>query len=75
MRAVRGKNQVLSLISTQESKLYDLIELQGFLPITGLSERDAHLAENLYKQNVVKRVRKQNQPGYVTYESQQKTSI
>lgn len=75
MRAVRGKNQVLSLIGSQESKLYDLIELKGFLPAVGLSERSAHLAENLYKQNIIKKVRKQSQLGYTTYESQQTASI
>lgn len=75
MRAVRGKNNVLSLIGTHESKLYDLIELRGFLSAVELSERDAHLAENMYIQNVIKKVRKNTQPGYTTYASQQKNSI
>ncbi len=75
MRAVRGKNKILSLIGIQESKLYDLIELQGFLPVTGMSERDIQIAEHLYQQNILNKVRKNNQPGYMSYESQQKNSF
>jgi hypothetical protein len=67
MRAVKGKNGLLTLISTMESKIYDLAETQGFLDQASLSERDQHIVNQLYQQNVIRKVRKGNSVGYATY--------
>ncbi len=67
MRAVKGKDKVLSLISRPESQIYSNVEATGFVPCTSLSERDLYVAEELYQKNILKKVRKDNCVGFKTY--------
>lgn len=67
MRAVRGKNGVLSLINRDEVRLFNKIDLERFLDINNLSERDMFIAEDMYKKNVLRKVRKETKVGYKIY--------
>jgi hypothetical protein len=73
MRAVTGKNGTLAMVTREEAGLYNQAEFDGFLPINRLHERHAHLAEELYKKNVFRKIRKGDQYGYTTH--QQKTPL
>ena len=70
MRAVKGKNQKLSLISSLESKLFNKIEEDGFLEVNSMSERDNYLADELYKRDIIKKVKRDNTIGYKTFKKE-----
>jgi len=67
MRAVKCKNNQLSLISSFEAKLYSRAETFGSINATELSERDAHLAEEMHKKNILNKKSKNGVVHYVTY--------
>lgn len=73
MRAVKGKNNILNLISRDEASLFNKTEFNEFLDISTLSERDLYIAEELYKKNVLKKVRRGESIGYKVYP--QKTQL
>jgi hypothetical protein len=72
MRAVKGKNNFLSLINNPETSLFNKCDMEKFLDVNTLSERELHLAEELYKRDVFKKVRKGDKIGYKTYIQKQK---
>lgn len=67
MRAVKGKNQQLCFISKEETRLFNKAEFEGFLNISNLSERDSYIAEELYKKNVLCKIRRNEHVGYRIY--------
>lgn len=73
MRAVKCKHGTLSLISRDEARLFNKIDFDKFCDINTLSERDFYMAEELYKKNVLRKVRKENKIGYKVHP--QKTSV
>ncbi|MBM37806.1 MAG: hypothetical protein CMO97_01920 [Woeseia sp.] len=70
MRAVKGKNEKLSLISSLEAKIFNKIEEDGFLEVNTMSERENFLADDLYKRDIVKKVRRDNTIGYKTFKKE-----
>jgi hypothetical protein len=72
MRAVKGKNNFLSLINNPETALFNKCDMEKFLDVNTLSERELHLAEELYKRDVFNKVRKGDKIGYKTYIQKQK---
>ena len=72
MRAVKGKNNFLSLINNPETSLFNKCDMEKFLDVNTLSERELHLAEELYKRDVFKKVIKGDKIGYKTYIQKQK---
>lgn len=69
MRAVKCKHNVLSFINALETRIFDLVEAAGCLDISKLNERDQHIAEEMHKKNVLKKVKNDNFIGYKTYSS------
>lgn len=67
MRAVKGKNKILSLISLEESRLFTKIEQEGFVHISNLTEREQTLANDLHTKNILQKVQKNNHVGYAIY--------
>lgn len=67
MRAIIGKNGILSIIGRDEGRLFRKIDFDKFCDINTLSERDQYIAEELYKKNLLKKVRKENKVGYKIY--------
>ena len=70
MRAVKGKNERLSLISSLEAKIFNKIEEDGFLEVNSMSERENFLADDLYKRDILKKVRRDNTIGYKTFKKE-----
>jgi hypothetical protein len=72
MKAVKGKNNFLSLISSMESRLFNKVDLQGFTGVNTLDEREQYIAEELYKKDVLQKLRKGADVGYKTYPQKRK---
>lgn len=70
MRAVKGKNQKLSLISSLEARLFNKIEEDGFIDLNSMSERDNYLADDLYKRDILKKVKRDNTIGYKIFKKE-----
>ena len=68
MRAVKCKDGVLSLISSQQARLFNKIEFDKFVDINTLNERDIYIAKEMYEQNIIRKVRKGNKIGYKTFQ-------
>tara|TARA_B110000444_G_scaffold250498_1_gene277024 strand:+ start:1032 stop:1256 length:225 start_codon:yes stop_codon:yes gene_type:complete len=74
MKAVKCKDGHLSFISSLESQLFNKIDFDKFLDINTLDERTLHIAEEMYKQNVIRKITtKEGKVGYKTYP--QKTQV
>jgi hypothetical protein len=71
MRAVKCKDNQLSLISKFESELYAQVETLGKLNTLGLSERDAHLADEMHKKNIFQKEVKNGCECYTLYSAKQ----
>ena len=67
MRAVKGKNKILSLINNPESSFFNKLNMEGFINVNTLNERELYIAEEMYKKNVIRKVRKGEWIGYKTY--------
>jgi len=72
MRAVKGKNNFLSFINNPETALFNKCDMEQFVDVNTLSERELHLAEELYKRDVLNKVRKGDKIGFKTYIQKQK---
>jgi len=72
MRAVKGKNGILSILCRDETALFNKADFTGFLDISSLTEREQYVAEEMYKKNVLKRVKKAESIGYKTYQQKAK---
>ena len=72
MRAVKGKNNQLSFINKFETDLYNLAETLGSVNATDLSERDAHIAEEMYQKNIFNKEVKNGRILYKIFPPKQK---
>ena len=54
MRAVKCKDNQISLINGAQARLFNLAEISKLKAID-LSERDAYIAEEMYQQNIFKK--------------------
>ncbi len=67
MRAVKDKNKYLNLISSTEARLFNKVDLSGFIGVNTLDEREQYIAEELYKKDVLQKIQKGEQVGYKIY--------
>jgi hypothetical protein len=67
MRAVRDMNGLTTLINRDEARVFNKIDLENFVSVNTLSERDHFLAEEMYKRNVLQKVEKEHSVGYKIY--------
>jgi hypothetical protein len=72
MRAVKDKNKYLNLISSTEAKLFNKIDLTGFVNVNSLDEREQYIAEEMYKKDVLQKVTKGEKVGYKIYPQKEK---
>ena len=49
MKAVKDKNNYVNLISSLEAKLFNKVDLNGFLGVNNMDEREFYIAEEMYK--------------------------
>ena len=73
MRAVKDKNNYLNFISTLENRVFNKIDLSGFLSVNSMDEREFYIAEEMYKKDILQKVTKGEELGYKTYP--QKTKL
>lgn len=64
MRAIKNKHGTLTMISLEESRLLSKIEMNIFVPLNTLSEREAEVANELYRRNLLRRGKKNSDVGY-----------
>lgn len=72
MKAVKDKNKYLNLISSIEAKIFNKVDLSGFVSVNSLNEREQYIAEELYKKDVLQKLRKGEQVGYKIYPQKEK---
>jgi len=72
MKAVKDKNKYLNLISSTEAKIFNKVDLSGFVSVNSLDEREQYIAEELYKKDVLQKVKKGEQVGYKIYPQKEK---
>jgi hypothetical protein len=72
MKAVKDKNQYLNLISSTEARVFNKIDLSGFVNVNSLDEREQYIAEELYKKDILEKVSKGEKVGYKTYKQKHK---
>ena len=72
MKAVKGKDNILSLINKFETQLYDQAELFGGLKLNELSECDAHRCDVMQQKNIFNKVNKNGCECYIIYSAKQK---
>ena len=65
-------NEYLSLISSTESRIFNKVDLQGFTGVNTLDEREQYVAEELFKKDVLQKIRKGADIGYKTYPQKRK---
>ena len=58
MRAVKDKNKYLNLISSTEARLFNKVDLSGFVGVNTLDEREQYIAEELFKKDVLQKIQK-----------------
>tara|TARA_B100000927_G_scaffold289872_1_gene287363 strand:+ start:1467 stop:1688 length:222 start_codon:yes stop_codon:yes gene_type:complete len=72
MKAVKDKNQYLNLITSTEARVFNKIDLSGFVNVNSLDEREQYIAEELYKKDILEKVSKGEKVGYKTYKQKHK---
>tara|TARA_R110001592_G_scaffold336999_1_gene622903 strand:+ start:1606 stop:1827 length:222 start_codon:yes stop_codon:yes gene_type:complete len=73
MKTVKDKNKYLNFISSLESKVFNKVDLTGFLSVNTLNEREQYIAEELYKKDILQKITQGEQVGYKIYP--QKTKL
>lgn len=71
MRTVKGKNKVLKIISNPETSFFNKLNMEGFIGVNTLNERELYIAEEMYKKDVIKKVRKGEKVGYKVYQQKE----
>ena len=64
MKAVKGKNNAVCLISSTEGRLFDKVAQENFLSVNTCNEREIFLLDDLYIKNVLNKVQKGEHIGY-----------
>ncbi|MDA8842269.1 hypothetical protein N9N08_01195 [bacterium] len=72
MRAIKGKGNNLRFISNPETSFFNKLNLEGFISVNTLNEREVYIAEEMYKKDVIRKVRKGETIGYKAYSQQEK---
>ena len=67
MRAVKDKYGNLQFMDRAQTALFNKADLNNFLDISTLSERDLHICEDLHKRNILQKIKKGHSLGYRTY--------
>lgn len=72
MKAVKCKNGSLSLLNRDEASLFNKADMINFLDISTLNERECYIAEEMYKRNVLRKVKKGESIGYKIHPQKEK---
>jgi hypothetical protein len=72
MKAVKDKNNYVNLISSLEAKLFNKVDLNGFLGVNNMDEREFYIAEEMYKKDILQKINKGEELGYKIYPQKKK---
>ena len=72
MRAIKDANGLTTFISRDETCLFNKIDMENFVDLNTLSEREHHLAEEMHKRNVLQKIQKDHKVGYKTFPQKHK---
>jgi len=72
MKAVKCKNGVLSILNRAESALFNKADMNSFLEISSLTEQESHVAQEMYKRNVLRKVKRGESIGYKIHPQKEK---
>jgi hypothetical protein len=67
MRMVTQEDGNQTVVSNPEYVIYNGITSRGFIPLVEMDEGELHIAEELYKRNVLKKIRKDGAIGFKSY--------
>jgi hypothetical protein len=67
MRAIKDKYGNLQLIDRAQASIFNKLELNNFLELSKLSERDLAICEDMHKRNILQKIKKGHSLGYRTY--------
>ena len=63
MKVVKDKNKYMNFISSLESKIFNKVDLTGFVGVNTLDEREQYIAEELYKKDILQKITQGEQVG------------
>lgn len=66
VKAKIGEQTIDTVIGNHEWLVYDAIKRRNFVGIKDLNEQERLVADNLFKQNVLRKVRSKGKLGYAT---------
>ena len=72
MKVVKDKNKYMNFISSLESKIFNKVDLTGFVGVNTLDEREQYIAEELYKKDILQKITQGEQVGYTIYPQKEK---
>tara|TARA_E500000331_G_scaffold324118_1_gene340149 strand:- start:340 stop:564 length:225 start_codon:yes stop_codon:yes gene_type:complete len=72
MKVVKDKNKYMNFISSLESKIFNKVDLTGFVGVNTLDEREQYIAEELYKKDILQKITQGEQVGYKIYPQKEK---
>lgn len=67
MKMVRDSRGVSTLISRDEASVFNKIATRDALSITSLNDREQHLADQMYRRNVLEKIKRHGTDGYKIY--------
>jgi hypothetical protein len=70
MRVVNNKHGFMTIVGRDEFALFNKIDMQGFMPISSMTEQEEHHAHTLYTRDILRKVRRGTQLGYKTHPQQ-----
>jgi len=72
MKAIKCKDGRLTFISRESASMFNNIEMAKFLDISTLTERELYIAEEMYKQDILQKIKRDETIGYRIYPQKQK---
>ena len=72
MKVVKDKNKYMNFISSLESKIFNKVDLTGFVGVNTIDEREQYIAEELYKKDILQKITQGEQVGYKIYPQKEK---
>lgn len=64
MRTLKNQYGIPTFVTSAEGRLFRKLQMCGFCEVSKLTEQEAHLAENMLRQGLIKKVTRNNSYGY-----------
>lgn len=64
MRALKNQHGIPTFVTGAESRLFRKLEMSGYCEVNSLTEQEQHLAQNLVRQGIIRKVTRNHSYGY-----------